>query len=253
MKFTLTHTLTLSLASPPRAVSHILLSASPTPQQRVERWSIDMPGLAEGASFRDGFGNKAHLVSQVKPGDTLSVVVNGVVETTDRAGVLGRLTYDPPPAMFLRTTDLTTTDPELIADLPEGGGRIALLHELMGRVHERTEASQAQSGGKQAQSAGTTGPAILSHAFIAAARAVDIPARYVTGYLHDEGVSSVHAWAEAWDDGLGWIGFDSLLNVCPTDGHIRLATGFDATSTMSVRMIPAPADSAVETLEIVVE
>ncbi len=253
MKFTLTHTLTLSLASPPRAVEHVLLSALPTPQQRIERWSIDLPGLTEGASFRDGFGNKAHLVSQVKPGDSLSVVVSGVVETTDKAGVLGRLTHEPPPAMFLRSTGLTLSDPALIADLPEGGGRIALLHELMGRAHERTGASQTQSGGKQEQSAAVTDPALLSHALIAAARALDIPARYVTGYLHDEGVSSVHAWAEAWDDGLGWIGFDPLLNVCPTDGHIRLATGFDATSTMSVRMVPAATQPAAETLEILAE
>jgi hypothetical protein len=155
--------------------------------------------------------------------------------------------------MFLRSTDLTRLDPALVADLPEGGGRIALLHEVMDRVHERTGASQTQSNGKQEQSAGTTDPAALSHAFIAAARSLDVPARYVTGYLHDEGLSIVHAWAEAWDDGLGWIGFDSLLNVCPTDGHIRVATGFDATSTMPVRMIPAPTERPTQTLEIVAE
>ena len=107
MKLALTHTLTCTLASPVRVVEHVLLTALPTPQQRVERWSIEMPSLAEAATFRDGFGNKAHLVSQVRPGETLVVKVSGSVETIDKAGVLGRLEYDPPAAMFRRPTALT--------------------------------------------------------------------------------------------------------------------------------------------------
>ena len=83
MKLTVTHTLTCSLASPARAVEHVLLTALSTPQQRVERWFIEMPGFAEAATFRDGFGNKAHLVSQAQRGETLVVKVTGTVETID--------------------------------------------------------------------------------------------------------------------------------------------------------------------------
>jgi transglutaminase-like putative cysteine protease len=249
MKLTLTHTLTLTLPAPSRAVQHVLLSAQATPQQRIERWSIEMPGLDDGATFRDGFGNKAHLVSQVKPGDSLTATVTGVVETIDKAGVLGRLTYDPPPAMFLRPTELTRPDPELIADIPDGGGRIAVMHELMGRVFERTGPSQSQAGA-QSQTTGEHHPVALAHAFIAAVRALDIPARFVTGYLFDEGTASLHAWAEAWDDGLGWIGFDPLLNLCPADTHIRLASGLDAMGTMPIRCVPAPSDETLHEVTI---
>ena len=55
--------------------------------------------------FRDGFGNRAHLVSQVKPEAEMVVTVTGAVETIDKAGVLGRLEYDPMPALFRRPTD----------------------------------------------------------------------------------------------------------------------------------------------------
>ena len=250
MKLTISHTLTVALPSPARAVEHVLLSAQATPQQRVEHWSIEMPGLADGATFRDGFGNKAHLVSQVKPGDSLTVKVAGVVETTDKAGVLGRLSYDPPTALYLRRTGHTKPDAELIADIPDGGGRIAVMHELMGRVFERTGASQSQGDGAQSQSTGEHHPIALAHAFIGAARALAIPARFVTGYLYDEGAASLHAWAEAWDDGLGWIGFDPLLNVCPTDTHVRLASGLDAMGTMPVRCVPAPSDETVHEVAI---
>jgi transglutaminase-like putative cysteine protease len=252
MKLIVTHTLTCSLTAPSRAVEHLLLTALSTPQQRVERWSIEIPGFAEAATFRDGFGNKAHLVSQSKPGETLIVKVTGVVETTDKAGVLGRLEYDPPPALFRRPTDLTRPDATLIADIDTSGGRIAVLHELMGRIHERSAASQSQTDDGQEQSVGTKDPVALTHAFIGAARALDIPARYVTGYLHDDdGAASFHAWAEAFDEGLGWIGFDPLLDICPADQHIRLASGLDATGTMPIRMVPVWSEMPEETVTIV--
>jgi transglutaminase-like putative cysteine protease len=254
MKLTVTHTLTCSLAAPARAVEHVLLTALSTPQQRVERWSIEMPGFADAATFRDGFGNKAHLVSQTKPGETLVVTISGTVETIDKAGVLGRLEYDPPAPVFRRPTAETKSDPELIANLDTSGGRIAVLHEIMGRVHERfSTATQSQSPEGQSQSQGSNAPADFALPFIAAARALDIPARYVTGYLFDDGKASFHAWAEAFDEGLGWIGFDPMLNVCPTEQHIRVASGLDATGTMPVRMVPVWTEMPAETIEIVEE
>ncbi|MGN6683762.1 MAG: transglutaminase N-terminal domain-containing protein, partial [Devosia sp.] len=123
MKLTVTHTLRYSLGTPARAVQHVLLTALGTPQQKVERWSIEMPGFADAATFRDGFGNRAQLVSLVKPDAELVVVVSGAVETMDKAGVLGRLEYDPPPAMFRRPTELTKPDPALIETLKDGPDR----------------------------------------------------------------------------------------------------------------------------------
>jgi transglutaminase-like putative cysteine protease len=253
MKLTLTHTLTCPLTSPSRMVTHLLLTPVSTPQQRVERWSIEMPGFSDAATFRDGFGNKAHLVSQSKPGETLVVKVTGAVETIDKAGVIGKLEYDPPAALFRRPTELTRPPETLLAGMPTAGGRIAMLHELMGRLHETVGAQQSQSGGGgQEQSLGTRDSVALAHAFIGAARALDIPARYVTGYLLDDGgEASVHAWAEACDEGLGWIGFDPLLNVCPAEQHIRLAAGLDAMGTMPIRMVPDWTDMPDETVEIV--
>lgn len=252
MKLTVTHSLTCSIGSPPRAVEHLLLTPVPTPQQRVERWSIELPGFADAATFRDGFGNKAHLVSQTKPGETLLVTISGTVETIDKAGVLGRLDHDPPAALFRRPTELTRPDATLLAGLPTSGGRIGVLHALMGRANEASLLLQSQTAGGQEQSAGLTAdPATLVHAFIGAARALDIPARFVTGYLlRDDGNASVHAWAEACDDGLGWIGFDPLLNLCPSERHIRLASGLDAAGTMPIRMVPAWVEKPDETVEI---
>jgi len=251
MRLTVTHTLTCSLPSPARAVEHVLLTPLTTPQQRVERWSIEMPGFAEAATFRDGFGNRAHLVSQTRPGDTLVVTVSGIVETTDRAGVLGRLEFDPPAAIFRRQTGQAKPDAALTADIDPSAGRIGALHEIMRRVHETTGMRQTQSGEGQQQSMGSASAPELAQSFIAAARALEIPARYVTGYLFDEDDGAAfHAWAEALDEGLGWIGFDPLLNLCPTDRHIRVASGLDVTGTMPLRTVPAWPEMPVETVAI---
>jgi hypothetical protein len=232
-------------------VQHLLLTPLATPQQKVERWSIEMPGFAEAPTFRDGYGNKAHLVSQVKPEGPIVVTVSGAVETIDKAGVIGRLEYDPMPALFRRPTEATRPEPALIEGLKDGPDRIALFHELMDRVHGRAaEQSQTQDG--QSQSQGAPNPPDASHALVGAVRALGIPARYVTGYLlGDDEVASVHAWAELWDENLGWIGFDPLLNLCPIENHIRLASGLDATATMPIRSSPVWGEMPVETVEIV--
>jgi transglutaminase-like putative cysteine protease len=251
MKLSVTHTLAFSLGTPARAVQHLLLTPLATQQQKIERWTIEMPGFAEAPTFRDGYGNKAHMVSQVKPEGTITVKVTGAVETIDKAGVLGRLEYDPMPALFRRPTEATKPDAALVDGLKDGPDRIALFHELMGRVHERTGGqTQAQDGQSQAQ--GAARPQDLAHALVGAIRGLGIPARYVTGYLlADDGAASFHAWTELWDENLGWIGFDPTLNLCPTENHIRLASGLDATSTMPIRSVPVWADMPAETVEIV--
>ncbi len=69
-----------------------------------------------------------------------------------------------------------------------------------------------------------------SHIFLAAARHLGIPARYVSGYLLIDGVtdqSASHAWVEAHVDGLGWVGFDVSNGISPDNRYIRVATGFD--------------------------
>jgi transglutaminase-like putative cysteine protease len=74
----------------------------------------------------------------------------------------------------------------------------------------------------------------FAHVFIALARGLGIPARYVSGYLfHREGDAepaagaATHAWAEAFIPGIGWLGFDPSNNCATGERHIRVAIGRD--------------------------
>ena len=256
----------LSLAIGPgvaRSVQHILLTPQSGPTQTVREWTIEMPGIERAASFADGFGNRAHLVSQTKPDEELIISITGLVDTIDRNGVIGRVPGDIPPALYRRPTALTKAAGAITSRFRSaprtGEDRIALLHGLMARVGEivgGAEQSQSQSQDGQSQSQEQTqaahAPASdFAHAFVGAARALDIPARYVSGYLYEEDApAALHAWAEAWDDGLGWIGFDAMLDLCPTDRHVRVAVGLDGVSTMPVRAIPVVGEPLVVEMSV---
>lgn len=254
MKIAIRHQLSLAIGpGVARAVQHILLTPTSGPTQSILEWAIDVPGGDKATTFADGFGNRAMLVTQTRPEAEITVSVTGLVETIDRNGVIGRPAGEPPAALFRRTTAATKPIGAITSKLrstPRGGpDRIPLLHALMARVGEVLDEtgpsqSQQQDGQSQSQSQGQA-PAradatAYAHAFVGAARALDIPARFVTGYLHgaETPEAAFHAWAEAWDDGLGWIGFDAMLQICPTDQHVRVAVGLDASSTVPVRSVP---------------
>ena len=79
----------------------------------------------------------------------------------------------------------------------------------------------------------------LTHIFIAAARSIGIPARYVGGHMHrSDGVveqQAGHAYAEAYVPDLGWVGFDAANGICASDAHARIAVGLDDLGAAPVR------------------
>jgi transglutaminase-like putative cysteine protease len=74
----------------------------------------------------------------------------------------------------------------------------------------------------------------FTHVMIALVRGLQIPCRYVSGYLyrrpedHDRStVDATHAWVEAFLPPLGWVGFDPTNCLLTGDRHIRTAIGRD--------------------------
>ena len=60
----------------------------------------------------------------------------------------------------------------------------------------------------------------------------------IAGYMPDddtEDQDAAHAWAEAWIEDLGWVGFDPANGVCPTDRYVRVAAGLDYLGAAPVR------------------
>jgi transglutaminase-like putative cysteine protease len=71
----------------------------------------------------------------------------------------------------------------------------------------------------------------FAHIMITLVRHLQIPCRYVSGYLYrGEGRSTgeaTHAWVEAYLPDIGWVGFDPTNNTLTNERHVRVAIGRD--------------------------
>jgi transglutaminase-like putative cysteine protease len=101
---------------------------------------------------------------------------------------------------------------------------------VRGQIDYRVGTTQVETTAEEALASGAGVCQDHAHVFIAAARAMEVPARYVSGYLMmDDRVDqeATHAWAEAFVEGLGWVGFDVANQISPDPRYVRVATGRD--------------------------
>jgi transglutaminase-like putative cysteine protease len=204
----------------------------------------------------------------------LTVTVEGEVETQNTDGVVRGTLERFPPSLFLRDTALTAADDAmrgLANELRAQHSRdtVAQLHALLNRVHEQIACAEDPSRSPTMTAAEAfahkRGDARdLTHIFLGIVRCLQIPARFVAGYVcggggpeeapsldaHEDAREQVlggtenadeallgggHSWAEAYVPRLGWVGFDTAHCVCPTEAHVRVAVGLDALGAAPVR------------------
>jgi len=240
MRLFVNHRTEYLFSEPQRRVTQLLrVTPHSFDGQQVIDWEIETDCDVRLLPGRDGFGNETNMLYVDGPVSRLMLQVRGEVLTEDRQGIV-RGAPDPLPAeVFLQSTELSAATPDIIAFVKEIGereqDRIALLHQLMDALHEhiRFDPDQAHvhRGAAEAFSEGSGVCQDHAHIFTAAARAIGIPARYVSGHLYQREASGIqpaaHAWAEAWVGGLGWVGFDPVNAMCPDDAYIRVAIGLD--------------------------
>jgi len=228
------------------AVQALRLTPPSSAGQSVLSWSVRMSGIENAATYTDAFGNLVHLVTPVAAVQHLEILAEGVVETHDTAGVVGFTHEAAQLSLFLRSTPLTQPDHAIgkLAEKLRGPTRTEPLHALMQPIRDaidyRHDVTDVNTSASVALKSGAGVCQDHAHVMIAACRTLGIPARYVTGYLEiDEDGPSVahHAWAEAFADEIGWIGFDPANRVCPTPSYVRLATGLDARYAAPLRGI----------------
>ena len=243
MRIAITHTTTYHGDGATRAFQALRLTPPTCRSQTVLSWQIRVADSGAPLRYIDAFGNSVDLVASLGPVADVEIIAEGVVETIDTAGVIGRTDEAMVPAVCLRETPLTLPDAAIKAFAEEcrGADTLATLHAIMDRLHEQVayDTSATSSNTTAAAAFGARRGVCQDHAhiFIAAARTLGIPARYVTGYLLTDGADAVahHAWAEALAPMIGWVGFDPANGECPTERYVRLAVGLDAIEAAPIR------------------
>ncbi|CAB3750057.1 transglutaminase [Burkholderia sp. MSh2] len=292
------------------ALQRLRLRPQSGPGQTVRAWQVTIDGVEPTLSYADGLGNRIDLVRHDRGAKAeIVVIAAGVVETQDRAGIVGNPEGYAPPWIFERETALTKAGDivrALAEALPIDPRGLDALHWLMTEVHGRIAyapnlAADAPVDAETALESGEGTSRDHAHAFIAAARALKIPARYISGYVladsamqriadakqnaGDEGEEEAlalqsgegmqqalgashaaqsqgqaqaalggqtqaaalmqqpagHAWAEAYVEGLGWVGFDPFMNRCPDERYVRIAVGLDYRDAQPVTGLGATA------------
>ncbi|PKQ01552.1 MAG: transglutaminase family protein [Alphaproteobacteria bacterium HGW-Alphaproteobacteria-12] len=215
--------------------------------QIVVSWRLSVPSFAKFTEGRDAYDNLFQTLYIDRHHSEVALSIEGAIETTDTGGVV-RGTAEPfPPAFFLRQTDLTAPGDAIVslaasARAASDGSPLDLAHRLMDKVRDavdyRIGETHAATTAVEALAHGYGVCQDHAHVFVSAARAEGLPARYVSGYLWDDvdtEYEASHAWAEAYIDGLGWVGFDVANRICPADAHVRVACGLDYLEAAPVR------------------
>lgn len=249
MRIRIAHTTTYQYDAPPKSVTQVLrLTPRNHDGQYVVNWRIDLSRDCQLHQREGAFGNISHVFTADGPFDELVVSVDGEVDTQDTSGVIRGTVERFPPALYLRDTQLTEPDAAIIAFAEEtrekaGEDTLTVLHNLMSGLNEQFEFdTEPTHVGTTAAEAFKLKRGVCqdgTHIFIAAARHLGIPARYIGGHYcrsdQNEPQDAGHAWAEAYIEKLGWVGFDPTHGVSPTEAHVRVAVGLDYLGAAPVR------------------
>ncbi|KCV80993.1 transglutaminase family protein [Actibacterium atlanticum] len=241
-------------------LQQLRLTPKNRPSQQVLQWQVQINGGKKELEFDDEHMNEVTLISFEGEGHEISITCEGLVETHETHGVTGRHAGFAPLWMYEQSTDLTRAGNEtrkltkgLMTDFDDP---IPRMHELSKRVLSAvkydTGHTNARTSAEDALQAGHGVCQDHAHIFIAAARSMGLPARYVSGYLMlDDRVDqdASHGWAEVHLDTIGWVGFDVSNGISPDQRYVRVATGLDyaqAAPISGLRM----GDHGQETLDV---
>ena len=239
MRLAIRHTTRYSFDNPiAHGLQRLRLTPKETQGQRIVDWSMTYQGAREELSYDDQNHNHVTLVSVDEGASEVVIDCRGTVETQDYAGVIGHHAGHMPLWGFLGATRLTRAGHQIrrvIGTVERSEeGLVATLHNLSAAIRQAVAyepgQTHVQTTAEDAMSAGRGVCQDHAHIFIAAARSLEIPARYVSGYLMMNDrieQEATHAWAEAWVRGLGWVGFDVSNGISPDPRYVRVATGRD--------------------------
>ena len=257
MRLRLRHSLRLTFPAPVRNVIAMLrMTPRSHDGQRVTNWRIDVTPDCLLKAGEDHFGNLVHTLTLPGPVQEITITAQGELTAFDAAGIVRGSAERLPVELYRRGTALTAPDAEL-RRFGEGAvagadNVLARMHRLMAAIHEAVAFEPDDVATRPAAATLAAGRATArEHAqiFVTCARALGVPARCAAGYyLADDAGSRRHSWAEAYVDGLGWVGFDTVHDICPQDHHTRVAVGLDAVEADTLR---GPQGAApAETVEV---
>jgi transglutaminase-like putative cysteine protease len=236
------------------------MQPSDEPGQAVLSSRMEIDPFEGVTSYLDYFGTRVASFDVHRPHRHLTVTATSTVETFPAtafgAGGYGAGTEHPEEMTweqlaesgahdryeeFLTPTQLTELDDELNglseqiraeAANPSAAGR-AVCSMLKHSLKYEQGATGVQTSAIEAWSEKRGVCQDFSHLAIGMLRSMQVPTRYVSGYLHPDPKAEIgktvvgqsHAWVEWWDG--AWVPFDPTNAAAPGQSHVVIGRGRD--------------------------
>jgi len=242
------------------------------PRQTVLSCALDVSPRVTPFRYTDLFGTTVHSFDLHQPHDHLTVMGHSVTETSPPMPIYNLLGWKELRSDRAKERYFEFLTPTRLVDIDDG--MRATLTEIAD-VEDPTAAANAVFGLVRSQLTYVPGATAVSttaadafnagkgvcqdfvHVSLALLRSMGIPARYVSGYVHNrpdallgESVrGESHAWVDVWTG--DWWGFDPTGNVAVGERHVVIATGRDYKDVTPIKGVYAGA--ALEKLDVSVE
>lgn len=245
MLFRITHETRLTYSEPvSEAVVEVRMAPASNEDQTTLGYRLKITPAATATAYRDGFGNRVDLFNVLAPHAEVVIRATSFART-HREGSARRLEAvawpgERPTAVealeFLRPSPLVDEGHELDAfraALPAPSGSLAdvvrgLVGAVRGRLGYEKKVTTATTPVGEALALGRGVCQDFVHLFLGVCRGLGLPARYVSGYVHQPGEIHTHAWAQVWGgEPVGWVDVDPTLGDFVGDDHIVIAVGRD--------------------------
>jgi transglutaminase-like putative cysteine protease len=196
-------------------------------------------------SYRDYWGAQVTAFEVLEPHQALTVTGASIVHTSGAPSRHSTVTWEQLAeaadglADYLMILDRARLPAELLeivagirADSPTPADAVEAICELIHReVSYRPRTTDVGAGAADAWAARSGVCQDIAHLAIGCLRAMAIPTRYVSGYLHPDAEPELgvpikgesHAWIEWWSG--EWRGYDPTNRVEPGERHVAVAKG----------------------------
>jgi transglutaminase-like putative cysteine protease len=251
MLFKITHTTDLTYSD---LISESVMELRMCPRQEGDQHRLSFV-LAIGprtqvTSYFDWLGNTVHAFTVNTVHKQIRIVATSVVETQrfrldplDLVDTYPVATdaYDYDTWDFLNFSGPVVDSPalrQLAADIapregePLGAVAQRMLDLINTRFQYRTGVTTAASPITDTLECGAGVCQDFTHLMIGLSRALNVPARYVSGLVHPDreryrGFTQTHAWCELFFPSTGWVGFDPTNHCTVSQNFIKVAVGRD--------------------------
>ncbi|WP_343581002.1 transglutaminase family protein [Acinetobacter sp.] len=222
------------------SVQSIKMMPQSSRHQSIENWQISVPG--QYSCQRDAFNNLWITATQRHEYRYLTIMAQGVVDL--HATEVGYVETDISPMIFLQRTAMTCCDLNMtdfaqsVVAAKNRQNLIVLSEKILEQVPYQPESTSVTTSAIEAFYAGQGVCQDHAHILIAMCRALQLPARYVSGYIYDKNQPHLasHAWAEIFVDN-EWYCFDVSNQRFTPQNHIYVAVGRDYLDVAPVRGI----------------